>query len=725
MTESLEVKARRIGDDVTAVWDQIRAKGGMIPHHINTENLADVLNQIVGIDKWNAKGVFFYTPDGFYDFYTTHEVNRWTELPAAPAGTSWAISLADLKAWLENHTYMLVGNDAVFPFDSSFHLVVDNPNYLTVTLMISVEGAEDDVKILWGDGTISPVTSLTATKYSHTYATTGTYDLAIEVNGNSRVTIHTHYNNSQQPQDSNYASNMFGQAGSSSDVGRKWFMYMTSAIIGPKTGFGGTSFSPGVSGPGNMPPLTNLTSVFYSYDPEEIVQLTGSPITNYIMPNTATSFYSQDPNYSSADYSGGFIGCTNLTSVTMSPYFHVIPKLCFMGTKLTSLDFSNIRRIEMRAFERVGLVGEVDLSNVTEIMDNTFKVLSDNNTTTKIILNDEVAFDVNNHKNNRYANSILNGMFMNLTNLEEINIPTSWTLIPGGFIFNSDVDVSSLTFPHGLEYIARSALETNRYYSLATVISNLPDSLIGLGGTGLYTYHQDDPVDDLASVTWPTSFAEIGGAPFRNRKIKNLSLPATLSIANSAFYGMHLEDNTFTIPSTWTFYNGTPQYAFYEAYIKKLIIGNSLFLQNRFFSYTYIDEIEFEAGLNPTNLNGAFNNIVGGASGHSSKITVPASVTTLNANEFGPGILHVTFEGQVPALTTANCLAKMSNYTRVYDMSNCATVPTLNVAALGTNYTDYLEFIVPDALYASWIADTNWADAITNKHINVVRASEA
>lgn len=722
MSETLELKARRIGDDVTNVWTLLQSKGGVLPHNVNTENLVDVLNQIVAVDKWNAKGVFFYTPDGFYDFYTTHEVNRWTEMPEAPAGTSWVISLADLKAWLENHTYMLVGNDAVFPFDSSFHLVVDNPNYLTVTLMISVEGAEDDVKILWGDGTMSPLTSISATRYSHTYSSTGTYDLALEISGHTRVTVHTHHPSYNTPQDTSYSCNMFGQAGYSPNVGFIWFRYMTSAIIGPKTGFGGTSFSPGVSSPGSTPQTTNLTSVFYSHDPEEIVQLAGAPITNYVMPSTATEFYSQDGQSS---YSGGFFGCRNLASVTMSPYFHVIPHYCFKETSITSLDFSNVKEIRSQAFEGVNLTGIVDLSNVEVIKDSNFRVLSDNNTTTKIILNHEVVYDEQNAKNNRYAISTLNGMFMNLTNLEEINIPTTWTVIPRGFVHNSDIDVESLTFPHNLEYIGSNALASNRYSSLANIIANLPDSLIGFGGTGLYSYHPDNPTDDLAGVTWPANMAELGGNPFYNRKIKNLSLPSTLAIGNYAFSHMRMLEDTLTIPSTWTFVSSTPQYAFQEAHIKKVVVGNSSFLSSGIFNSLYTDEIEFAAGLNPTNLNSAFSNIYGGANGGYSKITVPASVTTLNANEFGQGIEHITFEGQVPALTTANCLARVNNVTRVHDMTNCTTVPTLNVAALGTNYTDRMEFIVPDALYALWIADTNWADAIANKHINVIKASEA
>ena len=717
MTESLEVKARRIGDDVTAVWDEIRAKGGMIPHHINTENLIDVLKQIVGINKWGSHGAFFYTPDGFYDFYTTHEVNRMEELPEAPAGLTWRISLADLKTRLENNTYVVVASDGTYEFDTSLHLNMTDANYRMVELYIDIDGDPEDVEIMWGDGEISIAQAAGPQFFSHTYATTGEYDLAFKVNGHTDIIIKPHRNNSTPEINPGYGSNMFGKAWTTpNDIGAKVFSYITSAIVGPKTTFGMGAFHPGAKSTSvSQINSSNLTNVFYTYNPTELVSLTKSPITEYVMPNSAEEF----TNGNRFQYCGPFTACSNLTSVTPSENFHTIPAYCFMDTNLSSFDFSHITDIWNQAFNNVPLVGVVDMSTVQQFHDVNWGVLTDNSTTTSIILGNEVDYPQSDAINNRNSTNS-HGPFENLTALEHINIPTNWIALPIKFIYNSEVDVSALDFPHELEYICYGALQTKKYVPLADILSRLPSTVKFIGGLGTTSWEESREIEDLANVSFPASLEELGAYSLTNRKLKNLTLPSTLKLDSRALYGIRLPEDTFHVLSTWTI--DTYQPAFNNFYVHKLVIDGSNALFSGAFNSLLADEISFNTGFAPTNLNSAFRGVL---SYHTPvKITIPSSLTTLNTGEFGGTIGHIVFEGQVPSMP-ANMFQNIGANSLVIDMTNCVSVPSVTNTSFGSSNVNRVEVIVPDALYASWVADTNWAYLISNKGLNVVKASEA
>lgn len=725
MSETLEEKARRIGDDVAAIWHKVQEKGGMVPHNLNTENLVDILNQVYSVSKWNAKGAFFYTPNGFYDFYTTHEINRMSELPAAPDGYTWRLSLEDVKSILENNNYAIIASDGAFPFDTRLHMEMDNASHLTVELLIEISGHSDDVRIIWGDGNITQPTTTARTLYTHTYASTGNYELSFEVEGDTAITIYQH-RTGQGTHYTNVGTNMFGDTGansSSQKEGLYIFNCLTSAILGPKTKFYNGAFSPGVSNY-NWSYLnsSNLTNIFYSYDPELIESIAGSSMTTYAMPNSATGFNTALGMYIS--------GCnkSSITSFTPSPNFTVIPEYCFRDTQLTTFDFSNIDVIRAGAFCNVPLTGVVDLSNVTSFPStnvSTEGIITDNNTTTKIILNHEVEIPEDNLIGNRYSNNPQIASFHNLTSLEEINIPTNWIILPSRFLHYTNVDVSALTFPHNLEYLSAGCLTTNRYSQLANIINALPGTVTNLTGLGLISKTNPLRVDDMTGVTYPASLAEIGESAFMNRVLENFVLPANLRIKNHSFYLTYIR-GTFTIDSSWTVENN----AFNYLYAENLVIDNNGAVSNGMFNQARSTLITFGQNFTATNLNCAFRNIAGQyvdstPESHGTKIIVPSTVTTLNANEFGGGMSTIVFEGQVPSIQNGSFVGN-NRFGTVIDMTNCTFVPSTTTSGFGTlGSAQYIEVIVPDALYASWIADTNWDYIITNYHLNVIKESEA
>lgn len=103
-----------------------------------------------------------------------------------------------------------------------------------------------------------------------------------------------------------------------------------------------------------------------------------------------------------------------------------------------------------------------------------------------------------------------------------------------------------------------------------------------------------------------------------------------------------------------------------------------------------------------------------GAAGET--VTIVASSTFSGCNS----LESIVFNGhisQVPANMCNNCFSL-----KTLDLSNCTSVPTLaNVNAF--NNTPNLKIIVPDDLYDSWIAASNWSNsAVVGK---IVKASEA
>ena len=105
-----------------------------------------------------------------------------------------------------------------------------------------------------------------------------------------------------------------------------------------------------------------------------------------------------------------------------------------------------------------------------------------------------------------------------------------------------------------------------------------------------------------------------------------------------------------------------------------------------------------------------------------SSVTIPSSVTSIGYSAFNN--CHSLSSVTIPSSVTSigdyafnNCFGIVK-----YDFTEHAQVPTLSdVSAFNNTATDF-KIVVPDALYDTWIAATNWSGASIVVHI--VKASE-
>ena len=179
--ETLETKARRLGADMSEIWDLIRNSGGRVPHKLNMCTLKDVLPQITNINAFAAKGMWLFDGDGeYYDFYTTSEVNQMSEMPTLPTGAvGWTMTIAQAKTELASKTYILVGvypsHEAILKFD----LNLTDSSKLSPSVAINFSTDSVNNRIDWGDGTTSVISGTGMQTTQHTYSAIGDYEVKV------------------------------------------------------------------------------------------------------------------------------------------------------------------------------------------------------------------------------------------------------------------------------------------------------------------------------------------------------------------------------------------------------------------------------------------------------------------------------------------------------------------------------------------------------------------
>jgi hypothetical protein len=86
-------------------------------------------------------------------------------------------------------------------------------------------------------------------------------------------------------------------------------------------------------------------------------------------------------------------------------------------------------------------------------------------------------------------------------------------------------------------------------------------------------------------------------------------------------------------------------------------------------------------------------------------------------------IINITFGGNIVKIFSES-FRNCSNCT-VFDFRRANTVPTLSGTSAFYNTPSNKEIIVPDSLYDSWKAATNWSSS-TNNIVNcIVKASQS
>jgi hypothetical protein len=106
-------------------------------------------------------------------------------------------------------------------------------------------------------------------------------------------------------------------------------------------------------------------------------------------------------------------------------------------------------------------------------------------------------------------------------------------------------------------------------------------------------------------------------------------------------------------------------------------------------------------------------------------ISIPSGVTSFLSSAFSNcySLQSISIPSGVTSIassTFANCYS-----IRVYDFSNHASVPSLANVNAFSNTSTTKKIVVPDSLYGTWKAASNWSST-TNKIVNcIVKASEA
>ena len=186
----------------------------------------------------------------------------------------------------------------------------------------------------------------------------------------------------------------------------------------------------------------------------------------------------------------------------------------------------------------------------------------------------------------------------------------------------------------------------------------------------------------LASVVIPQGVTSIGNYAFYYcSSLASVVIPqGVTSISANAFYGCYSLPSV-VIPQGVT---SIGTYAFYNCYSLASVV--------------------IPQGITSIGLN-AFYNCYSLAS-----VVIPQGVTSIGANAFYtcyslPGVV-------IPrGVTSIGNSAFYSCYgVAYYDFTQCTSVPTLGGASVFSGIASDCKIVVPDGLYDSWIAATNWSN---------------
>ena len=223
-------------------------------------------------------------------------------------------------------------------------------------------------------------------------------------------------------------------------------------------------------------------------------------------------------------------------------------------------------------------------------------------------------------------------------------------------------------------------------YSLSSVV--IPSSVTSL---------ERDAFSDcysLSSVVIPSSVTSIGVSAFIScYLISSVAIPPSVTnLGPSAFYECY-SLSSVTIPSSVT---SSWDSAFSDCYsLSSVVMPSSVtslgdFALRRCYS---LPSVTIPSSVTSIGYS-AFNNC------HSlSSVTIPSSVTSIGDYSFN------------------NCYGIVK-----YDFTEHTQVPTLSNKNAFNNIATDCKIVIPDSLYDTWIAATNWSDASIVGHI--IKASE-
>ena len=178
------------GAALTSVADAIRAKGGTSqPLTYPAEFISAIGDIRVGVQP-EPSDVNFYDYDGTLTAaYTAAEFQALTALPTNPVhegltAQGWNWTLAGAKAYVAAHGFLDIGQMYITSDGKTRVWIELGPNTASNRMTFSLylgESANGGVTVHWGDGATTTLSGTNSALYSHTYAQTGCYEIAIEV----------------------------------------------------------------------------------------------------------------------------------------------------------------------------------------------------------------------------------------------------------------------------------------------------------------------------------------------------------------------------------------------------------------------------------------------------------------------------------------------------------------------------------------------------------------
>ena len=250
----------------------------------------------------------------------------------------------------------------------------------------------------------------------------------------------------------------------------------------------------------------------------------------------------------------------------------------------------------------------------------------------------------------------------NVQNAQTISIGGNVTEL-GNYAFRGCNYLATVTIPNSV-----TSVGTYVFYGCSSLVNvTLPSSITNINN------YMFSGCTSLTGITIPNSVTSIGARAFNNcSNLASITIPSGVtSIAIGAFWGCS-NLTSLTIPSGVT------------------TISSSVCR-----GCSSLTEVNLPSGITSIGTYAFY-----GACFPS--IVMPASVTSISAN---------CFNG------CSSC--------EIFDFRSAQSIPTLDTVSAFANTSATKEIVVPDSLYDTWIATTNWSST-TNNIVNcIVKASQS
>ena len=280
--------------------------------------------------------------------------------------------------------------------------------------------------------------------------------------------------------------------------------------------------------------------------------------------------------------------------------------------------------------------------------------------------------------------------------VNSVTIPSSVTSI-GGNAFEKCNSLQSITIPESVTTIKNSAFKSCPSMQSLTIPSSV--TTIGEG-----TFME---CSSLQSVTIPSSVTTIKNAAFQScYSLQSVNIPSSMSKISAQTFENCYSLQSVNIPESVTYIDGG---SFGRCYsLKSITIPESVTtIKQGMLQYCY----SLQSVSIPSGLTSIVNSLLYNCYSLQS-VTIPESVKSIDTNAFNKcySLQSVTIPSSVVNISGSNVFA---NTNCIIDFGNeRTTVPTLSSTnSIGSNFC-----IVPDALYDTWCAATNWS-TMTNKII--------